>query len=732
MNIEKLLKYIVWAGLFSISFVPLIVSSSLFFPFITGKAFFFRFVVEIIFAAWLVLAIRDTEYRPKFSWILGAVFVFLLSIGLADIFSENPFKSFWSNYERMEGFVGILHLCLLFVVAGSVLKTQSIWNKLLATNVFASSLMAIYSFFQIAGYIKINQGGVRVDGTLGNASYLGIYMVFNIFFAAILFVRMKFGWQRAFLGIVAILDLVVLYYTATRGAILGFLGGALISLVYIAFKSEKGEKIRKVAFGVILGLVVFIGLFLSLKNTDFVKNSPVLSRFSSLSISEIQTQGRYYVWPIAWKGFLERPILGWGQESFNFVFNKYYNPKMYDQENWFDRTHNVVLDWLVAGGLLGFLSYASIFVAILFYIRKAKEEFLTKEDKGLMLGLLSAYTFHNLFVFDQIGSYILFFILLAYIHAHSPETQISIWQKLSNKFRNIFANDSGRSFVEAIVVILLIGSLYAVVYVPLKQNKDLIKVLMANSQGQVLDIATYNKVVENHAMGFSESLEHVSTNVLTNLANSNASNELKQELFNSLDKGFQKQLERSPSDARYRLFYGSFLSKFGLYDRSIEELNKAVELSPTKQSIYFERINSSLAKGDSKGALADAKLAYELEPNYEEAKFIYALTALSVGDVATYNSIISTLSAEKIIFDDRFISILASKGEYAKIIEIAKTRIQRDPNKLEYRITLAAAYLQSGRRNEAISVIEEMIKLDPSFKEKGDYYINEIKAGRNP
>ena len=69
---------------------------------------------------------------------------------------------------------------------------------------------------------------------------------------------------------------------------------------------------------------------------------------------------------MAIKGFIEKPILGWGQEGFNFVFNKYYDPRMYTQEPWFDRAHNTYLDWLIVGGALGLLSYLAII--FLFYI----------------------------------------------------------------------------------------------------------------------------------------------------------------------------------------------------------------------------------------------------------------------------------------------------------------------------------------------------------------------------
>ena len=726
------IKYIILAGLFAIPFVPLIVSSSLFFPFITGKAFVFRIIVEIIFACYLVLAIRDESYRPKFSWILGTLVTFLVVMGVADFFGENPFKSFWSNYERMEGYITLLHLGAYFLVMGSILKTQEIWNKLLATSLGASTIMAIYSFLQIAGKININQGGVRVDGTLGNASYLGIYMVFHVFIAALLFVRFRANWQRVLIGIVALMDLVVLYYTATRGAILGLIGGAFITFVFLALKSEKGDRIKKIASVGLLGLVIFAGLFFALKNTSFVKTNSVLSRFSSLSLSEIKTQGRYFVWPMAWKGFIEKPILGWGQEGFNFVFNKYYDPRMYNQELWFDRAHSTPLDWLIAGGALGFLSYASIFFALLFYIFKSKNENLSKNEKAIILGLISAYIFNNLFVFDQISSYILFFTIIAYVHAHTPEAPMSWWDKVSVKIRKVFEDEKSRPIIEAIILILTIAIVYFVIYTPRQQNKNLLEVLKLNNEGKIGTIEMYAKPLSGYGMGFSESLEHVSQTAIGVASSPDASPELKQKLFDTVDKAFVKQLERVPNDARYRLFYGLFLSRFGWYGRALVQLKEAQKFSPNKQQIYFEIVTNSLLDRKTTEALQSAKTVYDLEPSYEESKFIYGITLLASGNKSLSAEILKGVPESKIIFDDRYLNVLLALNQYQEIINIVKRRIELDPKNLQHRITLTAAYLQTNRRPEAIQVLEEIIKLDPSFKEKGEYYIKEIQAGKNP
>lgn len=726
------LRYIILTGLFAIPFVPLIVSSSLFFPFITGKAFVFRTIVEIIFACYLVLAIRERSYRPKFSWILVALIFFLLAMGIADIFAENSYKAFWSNYERMEGYITLLHLGVFFLVMGSILKNQKIWNKLLATSLGASTIMAIYSFFQLAGKININQGGVRVDGTLGNASYLGIYMVFHIFFAGLLFFRFQKYWQRILISLITIMNLAVLYFTATRGAILGLLGGAFITFVFLVLKSEKGNKIRKVAGVGVLGLAVFVGLFLAVKDSSLVKTNPVLSRFASLSFSEVKTQGRYFVWPMAWKGFVERPILGWGQEGFNFVFNKYYDPRMYKQEPWFDRAHSTPLDWLVAGGALGFLSYTFIVLALLFYLLWSRNEDFSKNEKAVMFGLVSAYIFNNLFVFDQISSYILFFTVLAFVHSHSAQDRSVFWNGFFTKIGNFFDNEKLKPVIEAVVFILLLFALYFVIYAPWKQNKNLLGVLKSNNEGKIESIEVYSKPLAGYGMGFSESLEHVSQTAIGVAMNQNASVELKQKLFDIVDKAFNKHIARNPNDTRYRLFYGLFLSRFGWYGKSLEQLQKAKELSPQKQQVYFELVSNLLLDNKPTEALEAAKTAYELDPSYEEARFIYGLTLLASGNRSLADKILGEIPESKIVFDDRYLNILLSLRQYNQIIEMAKKRIELDPGNLQHRITLTAAFLQADRRAEAVQTLEEIIKIDPTFKEKGEYYINEIKAGRNP
>ncbi|MFA5841411.1 MAG: O-antigen ligase family protein, partial [Candidatus Paceibacterota bacterium] len=470
MNLNTFLRRVVLAGVFAALFVPLVVSTDLLFPFIAGKNFAFRIIVEIILSAWALLAIRDAPYRPKKSMILWAFAIFVGVLALADFFGENPYRSFWSNYERMEGLIGHLHLLAYFLVATSALATEKLWHRFFYTSFGVNAAIIFFSFFQLAGSLAINQGGVRVDATFGNATYLATYLLFNVFLLAFYLFRSyetnggdedkgiratlailgiglgsliaayaakvpSYGYfliiaavllayyplslslrlysGKIFLWLLLLADLFVLFRTETRGDILGLLGGLGAAALLLAIFNWKNKQVRSWSVGVIVALVIFIGLFVALKDSSFIRNNSTLARFASISLTEQTTVSRFTIWNMSWQGFKERPILGWGQENFIVVFSKYYTPEMWNQEPWFDRSHNVFFDWMIAGGSLGILSYLALFGAGLYTLWRSRKFSLT--DKSVLTGLLVGYFFQNLFVFDNLTSYLMFFSVLGFV-----------------------------------------------------------------------------------------------------------------------------------------------------------------------------------------------------------------------------------------------------------------------------------------------------------------------------
>lgn len=704
-------------GLFLVPFLPFIVSSTMLFPFITGKGFAFRIIIEIVAALYILLALLDVEYRPKLSLITKSVLLFTGVILIADLFGENPIKSLWSNYERMEGFVTIAHLAIYYIVASSVFHTKEWWNRFWNTSLIASALISFYGLFQLAGWVTINQGGVRLDATFGNASYLAIYIVFHMFLAASFFLNTKEKMWRWAYGALFALQTVILYFTATRGAILGFIGGALLSLGIIAWKERHNKKIRKISIGICLSVVALLAIFVGIRNTTFVKNSPVLSRFASLSFSEIKTQGRYYVWPMAVEGFKERPILGWGQENFNYVFNKNYNPEMYNQEQWFDRTHNVVLDWLVAGGIVGLLAYLSLFGSVLYFMWKKSD--LSVEEKALFTGFLAAYLFHNFFVFDNLISYIVFFSILAYIHGRSVHQ--GVWARLTT--RTISA-DAFNYIAIPVVSIVCIGLVYMVNVPAIVASKNIIKALSPQTGGVQKNLEFFKKAFAQDSFGSDEALEQL-VPATAQVVQGDADNTLKQDFYSFTAEQVDLKIKKTPKDARYLLFAGSFYNRNGQYDKAIADLEKAVEYSPKKPTMYFELGSSYLGKRDYAKSFELFEKGYNLQPRFPDADVIYTIGALYLGKMDVAQKMFQELG-DRAVTDDRILRTFVDLKNYDTAISILTTRIEKDPTNPQNKLALASVYAEIGQKQKAIAIIQDLIKQYPDFKTQGESYIKEL------
>ncbi len=727
MTLTHSLRWGVIAGILAVFLIPLFVANNLFFPFITGKGFAFRILVEITFALWLVWAMRDPSVRPRRSYLLYAFVAFLVVIGLADLFGPNPLKSFWSNFERMEGWIGLAHLFLFFVVTVSVFRTERMWKWLVHTTLTVAFVEELYGLAQIFGLVTIHQGGVRVDASFGNATYLAVYMLLSVFLAALAYLRWgrKSAFLASFYGVVAVLGSVVLFYTATRGTILGFAGGvALAFLVYLF--SGKASARMKIWSAAVLAILALIGVGLyAARNAPYIAEHPVLSRIASISLETGET--RFTIWSMAAKGFLERPILGWGQENFNHVFNKYYEPSLYGQEPWFDRAHNQFIDWLVAGGVPGFLLYLSFYVVAFWYLFRPGSPFPPGE-RGVLAGLIAGVAFHNLFVFDNLMSSVLFWTVLAYILARREEAvpeKHPVILPAKTLSENAFIVAAPLVAVAALVI------LYAVNVPGIARGSELVQAISRQPGGLSENLAHFREAAKGLGLGTQEVREQlllfgVQARAITQ------DQAILSEAATFGESEMKKEIARVPNDARLRLFLGSFYRQTDQLDKAGPEVAAARTLSPRKQQILFEVGILESAKGNAREAILAFKEAYDLAPSYDDARIFYAATLLRTGNTALAEALLTDRFGTATPDNDVILQAYLDIRDYRSAIEIAKARVAAEPSNIQRHIQLAAAYLQSGARAESIRVLQEAIKAVPSFKEQGEYYIQEIAAGRNP
>lgn len=700
---KETLEDILHIGIFAPLFIPLIGLNNLFFPFITGKAFAFRILIEVLGGIWLLLAISDKRFRPRFSWILVAVLTFISVITAADIFGVNLHRSFWSGFERMDGLINLLHFLVYFLIAGTLLTTKKIWDRFLNTTIGVSVVLSLLGLAQLAGMMKINTDAGRLDSTIGNAAYFGVYLLLHIFLTIFMLVR----WQgnpkgRYIYGAIALLHTIILYLTATRSAMLGLLGGIFVATVLIAVLERNNKILRKVAIATILGILILIGGFILVRNQPFIQQSPILSRFAAISLSGAKDQARYYLWSMAIEGFKERPILGWGQENFKLVFFKNYHPALYNDEIIFDRPHNVVLEWLIAGGVLGALSYLSLFGVSLYYLWFSKKDNWSIVEKSILTGFLAGYFINGLFLFDSLTSYLIFFGFLAYIHSQVlPEYEE---EKIRNKLRKRVEQEQQnriKNFAIPAAIVVLFG-IYFFNAKGMMAAANAAPAVFFHASEPVKSLEQFRKALSYNSFGYEKLRQELAV-VATNIGlTSNIDSRVKQEYLNLAKSEMEKQVEETPPDAHNFYLLGSLLYAHGKHAEAIIYLEKARELSPKKQVILLKLRDVYHVERQLEKAFAIAKEAYELEPQYPVARLAYAVSLM-------------------------YTDVPISSPDFIDSLKLLEQQIIQVPNDNHIRLALASAYRKMGRLDKVLATIEKAIEADPSLKAEGEMWIRRVK-----
>lgn len=722
MTLERALRFVAIAGIFCLPFIVLIVSKSLFFPFITGKNFAFRILVEIVGVAWLALALVYPQYRPKRTWVLAAFAAFVVAIGVADAFGVYPFKSFWSNYERMEGWITLAHLFVYFLAASSLL-TADLWKRWWQTSLGVSILVGLYGLIQLAGLATINQGGVRLDATLGNATYLAVYMLFHVFIAGVLLAdewsrRPKERVMFAILyGGAITLNLVILFFTATRGAVLGLLGGAFLAAFIFLARSPRSPAAWRLWAGIAALGVVVLGLWFA-RDSAFIKQNETLSRLTSMSFSETTVAARFVNWHMAWQGVKERPILGWGQENYAAVFDKYYDPRMYAQEPWFDRVHQLVLDWLIAGGIVGLLSYLSIWAASLIALWRSKN--FSDADKSIVTGLLAGYFFYLLFTFDNIVSYLLFVSLVAYITVRGVERAEPIVAAAPLSPRAL-------PFVAGVAVLLAWGVAWGVNAHALSANRAIIQGLSPQTELSK-NLEYFKTAIALRTMGTQEAREHLTQSAMR-VVSLNVPPEVKSAFVNTAASELAEQNRDAPLNARFPFFLGALLNGSGNLAEAKIALEKAHELSPGKQTILFELASNAFARGDSSAAMDMLKKAYTLEPKNNDALIYYAVGAARAGDTTLENELFPEVVSRSLALEQRLLAGFATGKHFAALARLLERHVAARPDDMQAKLTLAVAVFGSGNPTRAITLLQNARAAHPNISAEVDSLIQQIQNG---
>ncbi len=705
----------------------------MFFPFITGKNFAFRILVEVMLGAWAMLLFIDASYRPKFSWVLAAAGTFLAVIAIADFNGVNPYKSFWSNYERMEGLITHAHLFLYFIIAATVLRTEEVWKWSFRTSLSASLIVAAYAFSQKFGMQAIHQSATRLDASFGNSAYLAVYALFHIFLATFLYLRSeKKNGLHWIYPVVAVVNFFVLFFTQTRGSLLGLVGGFFLATLLVSILGKDEPRVRKYAVGGIVGVVALVGAFIAFKDSSLIQSSETLKRMATISLSDSTTNSRFMIWEMSWEGFKERPLLGWGQENFLYVFAKHYNPKMYNQEPWFDRSHDVFFDWLIAGGILGLLAYLSMFAALLYYLWFTNKHRFSLLERAIFTGMLAGYFIHNIFVFDNLTSYLIFFSLLAYIHALSaeefPMKRSDVPAPKKKKEEELEPGDLAVAGV--VIFAMTFALIYAVNIRNLNANVALIDAIRPETvlvdDGNGGKKIALKDVIDLGLFGTDEAREQLVQFAVQTL-DPRIPEQIRKDFYDLTASEFEAEIKEDPENVRTLSFAATFYARFGKYEKALEYFQKAIALSPGRQSTYLDLSMMLVGIGRYADAEGIAKTAYELEKSNGQAGITYVVTLIYQNKVDEANAIGREIGDA--VYDTRIVNTYGNTGNYNKVVQLVNEKIGRGLADARDYIALAGGLASLGQKEESFAALEKAVELDASVKDQAEQLRKQIEAG---
>ncbi|MBI3442963.1 MAG: O-antigen ligase family protein [Candidatus Sungbacteria bacterium] len=781
MLVENILLWAVRIGLWVIPLLPFYIASSMLFPFITGKNFTFRIIIEMIVPLWAGLAIMRPEFRPRLTMLVKAVTLLVALLFLADIFGPNPYRSFFSNYERMEGFISFAHLYVYFLMLLSVFRTRRDWLIWFHVSIVASIAVSYVALLQHLGLRPSPQGGFRVDSTIGNPTYLAAYLLFHIWLFALL---MKQFWPRKSLdarhgsgdikgwilqivyGLVLLFELVIIYFTATRGAVLALLITAIpffaLAVLYWnrMFGDERSDPStlhrvknswglgRKLAAAA-LGLIILVPLVFWLnRNSSFIRQSPVLSRITNYSLHETTITSRFLIWNMSWKGALERPFLGWGQENYYLVFQKYYDPGLYAQEPWFDRSHDIIFDWLVHAGFIGLAAYLSVFGAVFWMIAAAiRRRGLALWEGSVLVALFVSYFFQNIFVFDNLNTYLLFFAFLAYTQylalEHTPST--SSGQALAariSKSENRQSASSDMLFSRGIAVMIALCAVSGVmIYVwsiqPIYQSRALIDALrIAQTQTPVDKLIDQFKLALSYdSFGNTEVREQIGNAARTIVGNPQVNPENQKKFAEFAISELKKEISIPNPDIKHMLFLASIFDR-GLQlnpeyaGQSEKLLLDTLKLAPNKQIAYFELAQLYVTTNHADRAIEALRKAWQLDTAFTQA----GINLEIIGIVTGHKKVIPEVQAkiDHGTLDEQSIYRLGLAyqqiQDYASALPYYEQLVRIRPDVAQYHATYAALLGYFHRVDEAEAQVREASRLDPNYAKEADQFIKSLRS----
>jgi len=402
----------VWSFLYLlfIPALPLIYSNQLVDPVLIPRQFALTVFVALISGA-ILLQLYSKKLNPDFGFLRSplpiAMGLFLIttavSLAQANVVSEGL-------YTLSKSLIAVL----FFITTTYLLIQQKITVNQLVKSIFFCILITIL----IGSYqfIASNGNGIVVKSTMANKNLLS-----SLLFLSLPFVCMATFFSKTWkigASLLMVLILLLLWVVQTKAALLAsaaFFGILLISRFVIYRKVGRNKRFSK--------LIVLIAVSLTLIATVFTFQNKQVFRHL-FNTKTLHT--RIALWENSGKIIEDHFFLGVGAGNWKIHFPKHgldsFNEQVQNGITNYQRPHNDFLWVLTEQGLLGFVTFLSLFILVVYYLVRAIRHTSNWNDKFTSIALFAGVIGYTLISFvdyplerieHQVFLYVIFSIATA-------------------------------------------------------------------------------------------------------------------------------------------------------------------------------------------------------------------------------------------------------------------------------------------------------------------------------
>ncbi|MFZ2970978.1 MAG: tetratricopeptide repeat protein, partial [Minisyncoccia bacterium] len=183
--------------------------------------------------------------------------------------------------------------------------------------------------------------------------------------------------------------------------------------------------------------------------------------------------------------------------------------------------------------------------------------------------------------------------------------------------------------------------------------------------------------------------------------------------------------------ALYNKYYSNFREEE--YIKKAEKtLQKAVELSPERETVYYEYGQTMVFKKDYDKAIEFFKKGIELNPPVAVSHWYLGLTYLNAKEYnladAEITEAIKLGYGYKTISDIlNIVPIYIELKDYSRVEKLYLDILDLDPNRPEIYASLALTYKELGNKQKAIEMAKKAISLDESYGDEAERFIAELE-----